>query len=797
MVAYGSRNPMNAPMKQKLLGSGPKPPSSTVPTATSTSRYFIDETDRHDILFGILKTWIKCPLLAIAKDTSTIGLEDLRNLFAGIVSCLADLNTSACVRHAAGECLRMLLDAGFVHSWDGTTPDWRQGHGVVSDSSMFVFWRTTSQVMSLISKVLVDPSRSSTLINMSMNNNNNNNNSNLGGGGKYEDLTTRSLTISVLELLKDLLKSRNQFLRRRVDMAAVGSGVPERSSATTHLEIAFLVLLCTPDTEVIAQTVACIGHLVDEVELTDESNLQLQQLAAAAAAAAAAASRAGSVDSAAVVGAPTGDMEGMPSADAGRPTSTRAGTISSASFIFPDVQPYTPHHLSVVENIGVYRELRKLYEGTLVIAGQKVMQKKIRKILRKTERASAGTIGAWEEVYRRWRLISSSANLSEDRGERQNYTGFLCALGGVCLKSSMIVFQQQMQMAMGVANMGAMGAMGAGVMGTLRSSSQTQASSFVYQNMPPAIPDGMSEMQQQMMMRPTLQNARATMEKFVSDLVNLMVCDNVVIREYVKDFLGNDITGGLFDILFTFCENAVMRLLSSDPSPVAANADRNIFFVDSFISVLKMNMDRSTTEDSLMIQEEDFTSMTGSFDLGSLILSFVQFINAIVPTPSNVQTILRMKVKICQLTELVVIQREKISLRQDIRFRNRMLDVLIQWNSEASSIQDFDGEGANQKLTRDIDLASMKALVSVLVGLPLQPSTEDVVRMQAEASIAQKDEDNEAYETTNQFKGKQFYKYLNFFLKVLQNIKIKEVGVFCFVFNVFFFFLTFTGCQLC
>ncbi|KAJ3414836.1 Neurofibromin 1 [Chytridiales sp. JEL 0842] len=681
-----------------------------------------EELDRHDIVLGILQTWCKCPLLAIAKDTSTVGQDELRSLLAGVVACLGDLNSPA-IRTAAAECLRVLLDPDFIHSWDGTTPDWRHPHGPVSDTSMFSFWRTTSQVISALSHLLIEVRHEmSTPTNQEL---------------------VRLLTMSLLELLCDLLKSRNIFLKRRVDIAAIGSGVPERAAAVTSLEVALLVLLCTPDTEVITHTVACIGHIVDEIELTDESISQLN-----------------SAD--AVVSVPEFDEPDGVSfmAASVRPSSTRAGTISSASLVFNDHQTL----LSITENISVYRELKRLYEGTPIVAGQKVLQKKIRKILRKTERATTGIIGGWEEVHRRWKIIisTSGGTLTEDRGERQNYTGFLCTLGGICLKSSMALPGQVPEQ-------------------RSRGLSQPQASAFYNTAVPPMpnyprsamepLDDGVSEFSAAygQSSRPAIQNARATMEQFVADLVNLMVCDNIVIREYVKDLLGNDITEGLFDILFTYCERSVIRLMNTDMATV--NVDRNMFFVDSFISVLKMILDR-TNEDNV-VQEDDFTSMTGSFDLGTLVLSFVQFINGIMPTPANIQTILRMKVKLSQLSEVIVVQRERISLRQDIRFRNRMLDALIQWNSEASTIHDSDGDIANMKLTRDLVLSSMKALVSVLVGLPLQPSTEAVAGMQVEA-LPQADDELDAYETTNQFKGKQFYKYLNFFLQVLQKVKVKE-----------------------
>ena len=281
---------------------------------------------------------------------------------------------------------------------------------------------------------------------------------------------------------------------------------------------------------------------------------------------------------------------------------------------------------------------------------------------------------------------------------------------------------------------------------------------------------------------PTMSNFRFTIEKFVADLVNLMVCDNAIIREYVKEFLGNDISSGLFDILFAYCENTVVKFLGSGGTSI----DRNTFFIDSFISVLKMIFERAADES--VLTHEDFTTITtGSVDLGSLILSFIQFINSLIPNPGSVQTFLRMKVKMCQLIEVMVTKKEIISLRQDIRFRNWILDILLGWNSESTvSTQEMqlfnDDPNAplkNQKLIRDLDLASMKALMAILAGLPLQPSSESVAAFstQEAVNLAQNDDPNEFYESMNEFKGKLFYKYLSFFLKVLDNCKIMEVGI--------------------
>ncbi|KAI9326596.1 hypothetical protein DFJ73DRAFT_766700 [Zopfochytrium polystomum] len=657
-------------------------------------------SERKDIVVGILKIWCKCPVLAIAKETMIIGMEDLRILFQGILNCLQD--ASPAVRLSAAECIAVLLKHDFVSSWDGTTPDWRHPQARPTESSMFVFWRTTSLIVTTLCRQLLDQSSSG-----------------FAEAG-YGYLVV--LIKNILNVLEKVLSLRIEFLKKWQDLATIGSGIAERTSAVTLLEKTLLILLCSPDADVTTSVVTCIGLLAEEFDIADGSSLSGPQM---------------EIQAAGV------NTEGNAGGSAGASNNQLLRRTRSEMWTDGSSSP-----LSIAPNIHVYRELKVVLTGSNRIAGQKAMQKKIRKILRKTTHPSPGNIAAWEEVYRRWRILcssmlspnkgsggmggmggSSNMDIFEDKGDRQNFTGFLCAMGAMSLHLPLA--------SDGPTRNATIGRGGRDIGGSGSGSHDGQ-------------PPKRSEVA----------------DLFISELVTLMTCDNVAIREYVKEFLGNELSTALLDLLIIYCENIVTNFLN----PEAANHERITFFVESFISVLKMILERS---DDDVVTEQEFLSMSGSVDFGTLILTFVHYLGRLDTNLALLPVILKIRIKICQLLEVMVAKKEVVSIRQDIRFRNRMVDVLLEWNSEnIPTPKNSMGEdllAMNEKLIGDLDLAIMKALVLLLRNLPLQPTTE--VRSQANSG-----EDVDLNDTTNEQKGKLFYKNLSFFLKVLQRVKMLETA---------------------
>ncbi|KAI9597754.1 hypothetical protein BDF19DRAFT_434347 [Syncephalis fuscata] len=582
-----------------------------------------EASERHEIVLNILKLYRTDPQLAVFNQNPHTQYEENCNLITAITSWLHD--PDPLIRTNAAEALLELHKPAFINQWGPP-------HLIMKS-----FWSISSQVMLAVARHILNFK-------------------------EREDGTRYAL-----ELLQQLLVRRNEFLREHQEHCTVGMEIPDRLNASVALEIVLLVLLCSAETEICSNAVACFNHLVTEAYYTEEAE--------------------------------------------------------------------DPQHaqLTIVENLRVYMELAS--SGGLV-TGRVAQQKRIRKMLRMMDRQTPGNQAAWEEAYKRWRMLmqavarpidepvieeptrrkgifqdklavgtsGNSTNMArsivgnqpmgdflEDRGEWHNYTGFLCALGGCCLNDTNI----------------------------------TNSASSRRSNDP-----------------------NQMISRFIHEMVELLVCENVVVREVVQQTLGADLSPALYGILFTQLEHEVDRFLTTDNETYCS--DRNTLFVEQAISVIKLILERmETTNQSLL-----------AVDLGKLILSFAQYLNRI----NMNAVVLRIKIKMCQLCEILMAKKDFLSLRQEIKFRNQVLEFTIEWTSDFTSktdsgqpsVEDQVAFHRTEKLQRDLDQACMKSIVSLLAQLPLQPSD-----MEHEADVSQ-------------IKSRLFYKYFSFFLKVLNRCRVLE-----------------------
>ncbi|KAJ3065929.1 Neurofibromin 1, partial [Quaeritorhiza haematococci] len=381
------------------------------------------------------------------RDTTIIGQEELRLLLSGITGCLLD--PSQLIREKAAETLLQLFDPEFVSSWDGSRPDWRatwNPHDVdphassgeqvpPNENSMRLYWRVSCQVLlSIARQVLLVRGE-------------------LLEPGPVPGATSSNLAKAMLELIRELLRRRNEFLRLyRSEWASVGINSPDRFAASVALEVALLVFLCSADTEVSSCAVQCLGYMVEEAEITGEIKTAVTL-------------------STGVAGADTtiadlGDLT-MHSDDTGDGASSSAqGGVQTPGQQHQQLGsegvqqqrggqggqgvPYSPRMnkephqgagssssasgsnlntvlVTIVENVNVYRDLRGLFSAQgarAVVTGQKAQQKRIRKILRYVQRPTPGNMGAWEEIYKRWHQLNAlltTRGLAATQLATQNY----------------------------------------------------------------------------------------------------------------------------------------------------------------------------------------------------------------------------------------------------------------------------------------------------------------------------------------------------------------------------------------
>ncbi|KAJ3209839.1 Ras GTPase activating protein ira2 [Entophlyctis luteolus] len=637
--------------------------------------------EHSDLVYGTLKVWSAAPTFIVMQDSSILKPDEVAAVFLSITSYVN--NEDAFIRAKAAETLRNVFAPDFISIWDGSSTNWRFPSHTPTASSMTIFWSISSAVLKKIAKLLLSRSKLDSV--------------------KTDVMALEPILKDMLEVLRDLLKVRAEFvLSCNPDdgLRTVGSSSFDRADSIAEMEKALLVLLCSSSNEIVSSSISCIGYIVEEMEIactTFEST------------------------------GPDGIVK--------------------------------KREISFNQNLEVYRELCKLIRGVGLIASSRAMQRHIRSVISKMEKPSAGTLTAWGELYSRWKdmfksiLGPKSVNNPEavafggmqDRGESQNYTAFLCAMGGVChFAGAEISRQSEILSPSGV---------------PINANAETMTLEVVKLD---------SEVYA------LFATAKKNVVDFIGDLQVLMVCENDVVREFVKNFLGNELHSGLFDILFSAGASKANQFLG--PQEVG-NHERNIFFVESFISVLKLILERQYSESDQI----EFHATAGGVDFGSLILSLVVYLSSLEVQRIHTQPTIRIRTKVCQLVEIVINKKDVVALRQEIKFKNRMLDYILVWNAEISGRSTDHGRAGDDndrrtaselKLIRDLDLASMRALVAILDGLPIQLTAETVESLKASLT---NDEEFDPFEGSyNELKGHLFCDSLTFFLKVLDKCRVVE-----------------------
>ena len=514
------------------------------------------------------------------------------------------------------------------------------------DTPMAAFWSISSLVVGMIARQLIEL------------------NANEEHCGKH-----------YMELMLQLLLKRNDFLAKHQENAEEGIELVDRLQCNIQVETALLLSLCSSDTEVTTLTMACFEQLCQEASIVD---------------------------------------------------------------ITDDTQPRQPGSVSpsIVGNLAVYRQFLDGAFGAGSITGRVAIQKKIRRMLRSLETPSEGILSAWEEGCRRWtelspinskdetavestenklklfqsRLMaqnsllkvtvnSSTLDLAEDKGEWQNYMGFLCALGGCCLAHS--------DKNTAVPMVGA-----------------------VKLKKKPTITDGSTS------------TLFSMIDRFTKQILDLLVSDDAVIREAVKEIVGSELSPGLYQLFFSHLENVTKAF---DSNGTIQCSERTTFHVEQAISVLKLILERAT----------DHVEDTYAIDFGGLVLSYTKYLNQL----GRGNTALRIKIKVCQLVEQLIQKRELVNLREEIKLRNRFLETFVEWTSDFAmgdnaALHD-DSAFKNAKLLRDLDNACVRAIVVLLIQLPLQPT------------------DSHEVENVSDARGRLFYKYFQFFIQVIKRCRVE------------------------
>ncbi|XP_022666414.1 neurofibromin-like isoform X2 [Varroa destructor] len=443
----------------------------------------------------------------------------------------------------------------------------------------------------------------------------------------------------ILKWLREILKCRNAFLMRHRDYANLGSHIAICKQAHIKQEVVFFMYLWSIDIEAVLVSMSCFALLCEEADV-----------------------RCGQDD-------------------------------LTVTYLLP--------------NYCVYQELSAASQT--LTTGRAALQKRIMGLLRKIEHCTQGCSQAWEDTFINWNYLtnflvqypktklddgqicdtlhrtvgkrrashqSTDHELEDQVNEWANMTGFLSALGGVCLQR--------------------------------KSPARSRSSSSVHSSYAAScdarkILTGQDIMQQYC---PVLD--------FVGQLLKLLVCHNekfgTQIQKHVKDLVAHEMAPSLYPILFDQIKSIVEKFF--DPQGQVILADTNTQFIEHIIFIMKSILENRV---------EHTAEHLGVTSMEAMMLAIVRYVRHLDTTVHAIH----IKTKLCQLVEVMMERRDDLAFRQEMKFRNKMVEYLTDWVMGNSHQIAPPSSGDVTALTRDLDQACMRAVAALLLGLPLQPEESD------------------------------------------------------------------------
>ncbi|KAF3925492.1 Neurofibromin [Arthrobotrys entomopaga] len=239
--------------------------------------------------------------------------------------------------------------------------------------------------------------------------------------------------------------------------------------------------------------------------------------------------------------------------------------------------------LSVMKNYAVYSELSS---PNFRMTGPVAFQKRLRKLLVRMLRPTAGILTAWEAVFTKWKtlckvVVSGSSGRQSVVDERtlvewRNYSGFLAALGGCCISPP----PQEIRL--------------------------DDASVAGLRWIDRLAPDG---------------DPYSLLERFMRQCLQLLVCSSLNVREAIREVLGSEMNPRLYVSFFRSLEIELNSVFENNPNAIAQSADGKLLFAEQSTSLLRAIIDR--VEDT---QESTEFSSLGDSAIGEKYERMIQLL---------------------------------------------------------------------------------------------------------------------------------------------------------------------------
>nr|XP_039272479.1 neurofibromin-like [Styela clava] len=405
--------------------------------------------------------------------------------------------------------------------------------------------------------------------------------------------------------------------------------------------------------------------------------------------------------------------------------------------------------------------------GTAIQNGYGTLHKKVTDLLRRCCKFTPASLDAWEDTRIKWESktmplmmtkpgkfddipsIGENSNApstvrnpvrrnipGENPMEWINMTGFLCALGGVCVnaKDHSFNLKQLWERKVGGRSMSSR-------VQTRSTSSSTPALHTTSTGLPHSSISsyslGNAEGPAQRLSIPntssaTMSTASASSAAparntgpptpyerasgFIATLLKLLSHQYLSkvspdIKNALRNLLGTALHPALYPILFQQTKLHLKTLY--DPLGQMLINEGNTTFVNHIILILESLLENCTELDTDHLGEESIESM---------VLQLVRYVRHM---PNNMKSF-HMRIHLCKMIELMMRQKNNLFFLSEIKFRNRLVEYVTDWIMDSSNhCAENSVPDDTKMLLRQLDGAAMGAVVVLLQDLPLQPDEVD------------------------------------------------------------------------
>lgn len=345
--------------------------------------------------------------------------------------------------------------------------------------------------------------------------------------------------------------------------------------------------------------------------------------------------------------------------------------------------------LSTTSNMKVYEEMSA--DDSRYI-GRKAQQKRIRKYLRMLPQHTPANMAAWEECWKRWRYLTQlmcrfNEETSEECATESSIT--ISSNGSGTTNSTATTLVNSMNSnSTNSSNGKKLPLAGRGVNDKVKSSivikpqknlDMYEEKAIEWQNITGFLAslggcclvelDGTAGELARRISSPT--EPMIMVDRFISEMIDMLVSENVYIREGVKDILGNDLSPALYVILFRHIQSYMSKCF--DANGDAIRSPQNKLFIEQSVLVLRLILDRLVDPGDCLL----------SIDFSTLMHQFADYLNKL----PNTYITLRVKIKMCLLIESVMQKKEHIVIRDEMRLRNKLLEISVEWTTDFALVR--------------------------------------------------------------------------------------------------------------